>query len=316
MELGRFKIFFGQLLLSNAILGLFIISFPMHARRMIDRAANQDSMTNAFDAVINQLDGKRKQVPQYHTATMPESKSNAVDNYIQALVNSIDVTTRSSIARKNSLVSRQIIRQPIVQEVMPEVQNEEDYPRKRRASLRKPHKKSVQVVVKSKPKKAAVINTSIDWEDKDVDISTDDFESALNNFKDHKDFGQVALQQVIDLLDAELNLVRQLVAGNTGAAVQEALDERNILLQRTIPLVVAMYDRILTIATYDNKHNETLNRQLNHGKRLLKSLTAYDQKLFLSTLENKIERYQAIMRDLQHAGHTGGNRTDDKKLLV
>jgi hypothetical protein len=58
------------------------------------------------------------------------------------------------------------------------------------------------------------------------------------------------------------------------------------------------------------------------GKRLPKALTAYDQKMFLSNLENNIEKYQAIIRDLQHNVQTNviaanqSNLTDERTQAI
>lgn len=239
----------------------------------------QDTVSQAFDAVIGSLQGKEKQISTSAGQFTPVENAHALNNNILSFVNKLDKQLPAKVKKTYAQDERQEHTKPINVRAI-----EEPNP--------------TQIVLKTKPKE--FINTSLDMINKSIDISDQDFYAALDRFKHNRDFGQLALQHVIDLLDAELNLVRHLAVGHTGAAVQEALDDRNGLLQRTIPLAVTLYDTILTVATHDSKHNATLNNRTNNGKRLQKALTAYDQKIFLSTIENKIEQYKEIMKTLQY----------------
>lgn len=249
------------------------------------KVSAHNSFSSPFDSVINQLEGSTRQRSVIASSRANRSKSYEVNDCIKSLVDTLDVPVRernqrNSVSSYRGRFDRAEHHNRLTQSVFLQEQ-------------------PVKIVKKRESKEN--INTLIDLTHKRVDTVDQEFLEALNTFKNNRDFGQLALQHVIDLLDIELNLVRHLVAGHTGAMVQTALDDRNALLQRTIPVAVTLYDTILTLATYDNKHAATLRRRTMNGKKLPKALTSYDQKLFLSTIENKIEQYREVIRNMQYS---------------
>lgn len=265
------------------IMGLMSVNSIIEAGAHNYRVNSQNSVSNTFDAVISSLESSNKQVRKSIGNSVPATKPRDLNGTIQSFVDTLN--TRAN--------SKPIENYDVAYTKHAQAQHKEP-------SNQTPPVQTSPVSLSSRNKPKAVINTSLDWMNKTINVSDQDFNTALNSFKRNRDFGQLAVQHVIDLLDVELNLVRHLVAGHTGASVQAALDDRNSLLLRTIPLAVTLYDTILTVATNDNKHNATLNNRINNGKRLPKALTIYDQKMFLSSIENKIEQYQDVMRNIQH----------------
>jgi hypothetical protein len=256
------------------------------------RAHARESLDTLFDEAITQLSPR---VTSGSNSRLPKSTKNDVNNCIQSFVDSLGARCSVPVA-KNSVRSYS---QP---------------------THNRPRLQSTRLLIKNKPREA--LSNSIDFLSNPVDLSDQDFYNALDRFKQNRDFGQLALQHVIDLLDDELNLVRHLIAGHTGIVMQGALDKRNNTLHHTIPLAIDLYDTILSVSTYVDKHAERLNRHTMDGKRLPKALTAYDQKMFLSNLENNIEKYQAIIRDLQHNVQTNviaanqSNLTDERTQAI
>jgi hypothetical protein len=127
-----------------------------------------------------------------------------------------------------------------------------------------------------------------------------DFDAMLNNFKKNRVLSQLATQQVINLLDVELEIVQALLANHTGAIMQNLLEERNNLINTSIPVAVDMYDVIIALATVNNTYNEQIKMNNRKGKKLLKTLNTFDKKEFLSIVEESMQRYQDIMRKVQN----------------
>lgn len=244
--------------------GLFMLVFMSasllaYSRARGYRSGSGSSLSQAFDAVIAQLDGGKSSVrlDREYDRFERNARARGVDTCIQSFIDKLDRSSNSTQVPESIVSVRE-------------------------------HNTSHNAV-----------NMSIDWVNKYIDTPNQDFSMALNRFKQSPDFGQLALQQVIDLLGAELHLVHHLASGRTGASVQTALDERNRLLQRTIPLAATMYDTIITAATCDNSYNATIGNRTRQGKKLPKALTIYDKKMFLSSLEQAIEQYQEVMRTMQ-----------------
>lgn len=125
------------------------------------------------------------------------------------------------------------------------------------------------------------------------------FNELLFNFRKSKSYNELALQNVIDLLSYELKLVRLLSHGQTGAAIDYALDARNARLEYSSPSVVFVYNRILDFATNDYRINQALYETSGH-KRLSYALSQRDKNAFLLSMEGKLNQYQAVMRRLQY----------------
>lgn len=126
------------------------------------------------------------------------------------------------------------------------------------------------------------------------------FNELLFNFRKSKSYTEIALQNVIDLLNHELKLVRLLLYGHTGAAVDYALDSRNARLEYSSPSVVFIYNQILDLATNDYRTNQVLFETSRKQKRLSAALNQRDKNAFLLSMEDKLNQYQTIMRRLQY----------------
>jgi len=120
-------------------------------------------------------------------------------------------------------------------------------------------------------------------------------ERGLAEFLEKASCNELALQQLLELINNELKLVEVLIYPTIGNRFS-LLSVRDELLDRAIPSVRILYDRILSLAT----HNDILNnqfvsqRQFDQGIRL--SLSAYDKKLFLHSV---YQRLSDILQQLQ-----------------
>lgn len=126
------------------------------------------------------------------------------------------------------------------------------------------------------------------------------FRDIFARFKESKDYGEIALQNVVDLLDHELKLVRLLSSGRTGAAIDSALDIRNERMQYSSPSIVFVYNKIMDLVTYDYLHSRVMLQQVKNNKRLSSALSHSAKKAFLLRMEEKLMQYQKIIRQFQH----------------
>jgi hypothetical protein len=112
---------------------------------------------------------------------------------------------------------------------------------------------------------------------KDEHILKKNFELALQRFKKSSQCSEVSLEQLLLLLETELQLVEHLQAGETGMAIEDAIDARERLLSRTIPSLVYMYNSLMDFATYSpllTPDNTYLNYHERHAyfKRIVDTL--------------------------------------------
>lgn len=239
------------------------------------RSSSRDSLSNAFDAAIAQLDQKEIPPVSYMRENFSHGKSDGINTYIQDLIDTLD---GYSVRNKKPYVA--------TYDQWNTHSNKEFNDNMSQATSIK-NRINIDQINEDRAEKTGSI------------LGNQDIDTILHRFKQNRDFGQLALQQVLDLLDLEQSVVRHLVAGRTGAHLQDALEKRNALLHRTIPLAVNMYDAILTAATQNNTYNVMLSKRTGQGKKLLKALTTYDQKMFMLKLEKNIENYQHIIKKLQ-----------------
>ncbi|MCX5921744.1 MAG: hypothetical protein NTX86_00205 [Candidatus Dependentiae bacterium] len=161
-----------------------------------------------------------------------------------------------------------------------------------------PVKKTVQAVVKKQ-----TVNTAID-------VGTamthrhggmkSDFHAALDQLKASKDFSEIMIQRIVELLDAELMLVHCLLNGHMGEMVDDALVARNDMLSRSTPSMMYMYDKILNLVTYNEQVNGELYRNRTRNNRVhAHSLNWRDKREFLMTMYEKLEHYSGMMRAMQ-----------------
>jgi len=126
------------------------------------------------------------------------------------------------------------------------------------------------------------------------------FQASLEKFKQSYDFGEVLLQQVVNLLDLEMMIVHCLIRGHTGAMVEDAIIARNQTLNHSVPSVAFMYDKILDLVAYDTATNKKLYAyHSKHEKHLTHALNWSEKKEFLRNMHSKLEHYNGLMRAMQ-----------------
>jgi len=127
------------------------------------------------------------------------------------------------------------------------------------------------------------------------------FNQALDRFKKTKDYGEISLQSIIDLLGFESKVVQHLLANHTGAAVEYALDRRNSRLECSTPSVMYMYDTILNLATFDTRYKQPMINAIQRNKQLARALSQSEQQQFLCIMQDRLNYYRTVLRALQCA---------------
>ena len=139
----------------------------------------------------------------------------------------------------------------------------------------------------------------------------DELVKALDTFRTTRDFGEVSIQGVMNLLQAELCIVDLLLDGHTGYAVEKAVNKRNKKLSRSIPSVAFMYDKIVDIACYNELLNPKIYQQTQKKHKAFKSaLNIHDKKFFLREMKDKLNHYVGIMHVMQCELALGVGRGD------
>ena len=113
-------------------------------------------------------------------------------------------------------------------------------------------------------------------------------EKTIVQLKWRADFGETGLQQILNLLNIELLIIKCLIKDDNKSMLQEAVEERNQVMRVSSPSVIRVYDMILDVATQD----ANVGSGLYHDKR--------DKKLFLWQVKDKLEQYAAKIKDMQY----------------
>jgi hypothetical protein len=126
-----------------------------------------------------------------------------------------------------------------------------------------------------------------------------DLSSIISNLKKSPEYGEIMLQKIMDLIEAEIVIVNHLLCAHTGASVEDAVNFRNHMLRRSIPSVAYIYDKIMDVATFDDETNTKLYRTGCCTKAITKSLNWCEKSAFLHSLSDKLNHYHRMMRDMQ-----------------
>jgi len=131
-------------------------------------------------------------------------------------------------------------------------------------------------------------------------VMKSDFNNALELFKETYDYGEMALQNIIDLLTVELRVVHNLLIGTTGATQERAVDKRNARLEMSTPSVVYIYNKVIDLVMNSQLLNEEIYRGCACKKQLVNSLNGYNQRLFLKHVEQKLRQYRKHIYEMQY----------------
>ena len=123
--------------------------------------------------------------------------------------------------------------------------------------------------------------------------------TAFDRLKQNTDFGEVMLQKIMNLLDAEITLVNYLLCGQHGIVLQNTMMMRNQMLKNSTPSVAYMYDKIIDLATYDQESNSKLYQSGRCGCGLAYALCWRDKQCFLTGMRDKLVHYHSMMRAMQ-----------------
>lgn len=135
-----------------------------------------------------------------------------------------------------------------------------------------------------------------------------DLSSLFSNLKNSPDYGEIMLQKIMDLIDAEIVIVNHLLCSHTGAAVEEAINMRNDMLKHTIPSVAYIYDKVMDLATFDYETNTKLYRCGCCTNAIANVLNWQDKTAFLHSMADKLHHYYTMIRQMQCSISIGDSR--------
>ena len=115
-------------------------------------------------------------------------------------------------------------------------------------------------------------------------------EKVLVQLKWRSDFGEMGLQQILNLLNVEIFITDCMIKGDSGLLLSEAVQQRSNLLQSSAPSVSNVYNMILDEATFNNQIDSPFPE----------SLPTNDKKLFLWQVKDKLEYYYSKIQEMQY----------------
>jgi len=111
--------------------------------------------------------------------------------------------------------------------------------------------------------------------------------------------GQLLVGQLVQAINSELILLDLLIAGKTGAVINEKIIDRHTILNKTDPLVIDAYCNIMEVATY----SKALIKQCYHNQNCIDPcparLSCKDRSCFLHRIRYVLGCYQQRLRQFQ-----------------
>ena len=103
---------------------------------------------------------------------------------------------------------------------------------------------------------------------------------------------------VLKLLDAELDIIEQLLAGVSGQVVDALVKKRDSVLQQASPLIISAYELVIDLAASEGKESEDPRLYyyfVRKGKRSKGSTAAQGRKTFLRSMIYQLEQYYQMI---------------------
>lgn len=127
-------------------------------------------------------------------------------------------------------------------------------------------------------------------------------ENALARFRRRPGFGQIGLQEVLNLIDVELAIVDGLLDGVGGYRLERIVNERNEIVSFALPAVLQVYDYILSLSSTSAQLEQKIRDSIEREKNRLSNALSYDDKeAFLLSMADALEYYYTVIEDIQFA---------------
>ncbi len=117
---------------------------------------------------------------------------------------------------------------------------------------------------------------------------------------------EYTIQDIMGLLDFEIQNVELLRDHDYGWNLEDVIVQRNELLARSVPSVVAVYNKMIDMATSDVDLNRRITKNIQRPRVSLGSaLSRKDRRLFLDIVLDSLRQYRKRLHGLQVKISTG-----------
>lgn len=123
--------------------------------------------------------------------------------------------------------------------------------------------------------------------------------NTIIDFAYHPSCNELTLQQLIDLMQIEMQLLAVFIYPTAGSRFS-LLHRRAVLLSDAIPSVRVLFDKILSMAMYNDQLNEQYEQQLQASQPFNIALNNNDKKIFLHTAYQRIADVQKKIKRMQY----------------
>jgi hypothetical protein len=116
-----------------------------------------------------------------------------------------------------------------------------------------------------------------------------ELDRVMASFKNSKSWNETSIQQLINLLDMDMKLVKMLMQGKQNQEMTATIKQRDEMLRQTVPTIAQVYNRIMDVATYDAKL-EPQTYKNKKGETIARSgyLTSREKKRYLRNIEKSL----------------------------
>ena len=152
------------------------------------------------------------------------------------------------------------------------------------------NKRKSDIECDNESRSESIINeklTNMIWDASDYSKPRYTKNQLMNLLKDLSATGEVAIQQVIKLIDLELEIINNLLHRTNAHIIQQIVAKRDVLLEISLPTAIEVYDMILSIAAAENGERESIARAP-----------------FLRNMMERLEQYHLIIKTMQNTSKT------------
>jgi hypothetical protein len=134
----------------------------------------------------------------------------------------------------------------------------------------------------------------------DWSVYEQELKQALQSFPSNSH--NLVIEKLLLLLDAEMMLVDNLIHGVSGSAMECSMHERNDQMRKATPDVVSVYEKIMNLATFDERlypeYQSQWSRRPNHAVSL--KLGRHEKRDFLERMLEVLSNYYDQFSNVQY----------------
>jgi hypothetical protein len=123
--------------------------------------------------------------------------------------------------------------------------------------------------------------------------------NTIIDFAYHPSCNELTLQQLIDLMQIEMQLLTVFIYPTAGSRFS-VLHRRAMLLHDATPSVRILFDKILSMAMYNDQLNQRYEQQLQASQPFNMALNSNDKKIFLHTAYQRIADVQKKIKRMRY----------------